>query len=57
MKHPNKKFEKLNNFKARCRLNSCFNFWLNKAVSEEVKIPLTSKTLIETLDKLYRNSK
>ena len=52
MKHPNKSIEKASNFKARCRLNSCFNFWLNKAVLEQTKIPLTSKTLIEALSKL-----
>ena len=52
MKHPNKIIEKASNFKAKCRLNSCFNFWLNKAVSKQTKIPLTNKTLIEALSKL-----
>lgn len=55
MKHPNKNIEKASNFKAKCRLNSCFNFWLNKAVTEQTKIPLTSKTLIEALSKVRMN--
>jgi len=57
MKHPNKSIEKASNFKARCRLNSCFNFWLNKAVTEKIKIPLTNNSLIEALLNFDRNLK
>lgn len=55
MKHPNKKIENWNKFKARFHEASCFRHWLSKDFCE--KVNLTEDGLLNALMDIRRGGK
>lgn len=54
MKHPNKKVEFKNRFKAKCWLKSCFNYWMDMYAGGTQ--PLTNESLIKALSEINKET-
>ena len=54
MKHPNKKVELKNSFKAKCWLKSCFNYWMDMYAGGTQ--PLTNESLIKALIEINKEA-